>query len=87
MQRLEVSGAVRPIYGSLGVKRLNEVLCIFSLRSSCRTEVPYTNISGNSSAPRQTPHTWIITLSATYMTTFTVSGVEASVYDIPIFLH
>jgi len=25
MQRLEVSGAVRPIYGSLGVKRLKEV--------------------------------------------------------------
>jgi len=25
MQRLEVSGAVRPIYGSLGVKRLNAV--------------------------------------------------------------
>ena len=24
MQRLEVSGAVRPIYGSLGVKRLSE---------------------------------------------------------------
>ena len=24
MQRLEVSGAVRPIYGSLGVKRLNK---------------------------------------------------------------
>jgi len=24
MQRLEVSGAVRPIYGSLGVKRLKE---------------------------------------------------------------
>jgi len=23
MQRLEVSGAVRPLYGSLGVKRLN----------------------------------------------------------------
>ena len=23
MQRLEVTGAVRPIYGSLGVKRLN----------------------------------------------------------------
>ena len=23
MQRLEVNGAVRPIYGSLGVKRLN----------------------------------------------------------------
>ena len=32
MQRLEVSGAVRPIYGSLGVKRLMEpaapILCI-----------------------------------------------------------
>jgi len=26
MQRLEVSGAVRPIYGSLGVKRLTEKL-------------------------------------------------------------
>ena len=26
MQRLEVSGAVRPIYGSLGVKRLNRRL-------------------------------------------------------------
>jgi len=25
MQRLEVSGAVRPIYGSLGVKRLNKL--------------------------------------------------------------
>jgi len=25
MQRLEVSGAVRPIYGSLGVKRLNRL--------------------------------------------------------------
>jgi len=27
MQRLEVSGAVRPIYGSLGVKGLNRRLC------------------------------------------------------------
>jgi len=26
MQRLEVSGAVRPIYGSLGVKRLSRPL-------------------------------------------------------------
>ena len=25
MQRLEVSGAVRPIYGSLGFKRLNPI--------------------------------------------------------------
>ena len=28
MQRLEVSGAVRPIYGSLGVKRLRMGTCI-----------------------------------------------------------
>ena len=27
MQRLEVSGVVRPIYGSLGVKRLSSSLC------------------------------------------------------------
>jgi len=26
MQHLEVSGAVRPLYGSLGVKRLEEVV-------------------------------------------------------------
>jgi len=26
MQRLEVSGAVRPIYGSLGVKRLRNMI-------------------------------------------------------------
>ena len=30
MQRLEVSGAVRPIYGSLGVKRLTEDECMKS---------------------------------------------------------
>jgi len=29
MQRLEVSGAVRPIYGSLGVKRLIKLLAWF----------------------------------------------------------
>ena len=28
MQRLEVSGAARPIYGSLGVKRLNVYLLL-----------------------------------------------------------
>ena len=28
MQRLEVSGAVRPIYGSLGVKRLTTTYCL-----------------------------------------------------------
>ena len=27
MQRLEVSGAVRPIYGSLAVKRLRDSVC------------------------------------------------------------
>ena len=33
MQRLEVSGAVRPIYGSLGVKRfINTRSCNYSLR-------------------------------------------------------
>ena len=31
MQRLEVSGAVRPIYGSLGVKRLTVSLSLPSL--------------------------------------------------------
>ena len=33
MKRLEVSGAVRPIYGSLGVKRLieNNASCWFTL--------------------------------------------------------
>ena len=30
MQRLEVSGALRPIYGSLGVKRLNIVKLLVS---------------------------------------------------------
>jgi len=29
MQRLEVSGAVRPIYGSLGVKRLIHLCSVF----------------------------------------------------------
>jgi hypothetical protein len=35
MQRLEVSGAVRPIYGSLGVKRLShseKCLCLIECR-------------------------------------------------------
>ena len=30
MQRLEISGAVRPIYGSLGVKRLKEKLVLLA---------------------------------------------------------
>ena len=34
MQRLEVSGAVRPIYGSLGVKRLSIVVGKHERRSS-----------------------------------------------------
>ena len=36
MQRLEVSGAVRPIYGSLGVKRLIYNLSIPTTNSSKR---------------------------------------------------
>ena len=38
MQRLEVSGAVRPIYGSLGVKRLNSICCdvVRSIVSACQ---------------------------------------------------
>ena len=31
MQRLEVSGAARPIYGSLGVKRLRVHLLVYEL--------------------------------------------------------
>jgi len=39
MQRLEVSGAVRPIYGTLGVKRLNHLRTVSStsLRSGFRS--------------------------------------------------
>jgi len=36
MQRLEVSGAVRPIYGSLGVKGLKLYVAIFPLNVSLR---------------------------------------------------
>ena len=32
MQRLEVSGAVRPIYGSLGVKRLRNYKLVVSMK-------------------------------------------------------
>ena len=35
MQRLDVSGAVRPIYGSLGVKRLIAITVSFSLTDVC----------------------------------------------------
>ena len=45
MQRLEVSGAVRPIYGSLGVKRLSlfiakggYVCCRYSIYVICELE-------------------------------------------------
>jgi len=44
MQRLEVSGAVRPIYGSLGVKRLKEEIRLLTrhkvkLKASVTPEV------------------------------------------------
>jgi len=35
MQRLEVSGVVRPIYGSLGVKRLKLLCLIKHLVKAC----------------------------------------------------
>ena len=40
MQRLEVSGAVQPIYGSLGVKRLSEA----AVASRSGTRVPYLSL-------------------------------------------
>jgi len=36
MQRLEVSGAVRPIYGSLGVKRLTALAGTISKNCYCK---------------------------------------------------
>ena len=38
MQRLEVSGAVRPIYGSLGVKRLKGGWTV--IKTNLVTELP-----------------------------------------------
>ena len=43
MQRLEVSGAVRPIYGSLGVKRLNMLVSYDSLLALTATAVVFFN--------------------------------------------
>ena len=40
MQRLEVSGAVRPIYVSLGVKRLSTTL---RTRFACNSQIFYHN--------------------------------------------
>ena len=41
MQGLEVSGAVRPIYGSLGVKRLADCNTMFNVTSTCyNTQTP-----------------------------------------------
>ena len=44
MQRLEVSGAVRPIYGSLGVKRLIYGLLAF-LEKKCTGNINETVIT------------------------------------------
>ena len=41
MQRLEVSGAVRPIYGSLGVKRLIKKGKVIPLQARCGPESGY----------------------------------------------
>ena len=39
MQRLEVSGAVRPIYGALGFKRLNMLCLLIESLLTFRSEV------------------------------------------------
>ena len=53
MQRLEVSGVVRPIYGSLGVKRLiehREVIAVCSeihvkhINTPCERHVDFMNV-------------------------------------------
>ena len=42
MQRLEVSGAVRNIYGSLGVRRLTDCLAVsYLILSLCRISFVY----------------------------------------------
>jgi len=46
MQRLEVSGAVRPMYGSLGVKRLKKETCLLPVGYRtvvARYRTPYRN--------------------------------------------
>ena len=40
MQHLEVSGAVRPIYRSLGVKRLSAQKSLVSVHSTCNQKRP-----------------------------------------------
>ena len=47
MQHLEVSGAVRPIYGSLGVKRLNSSLFLYLPFSTSDHFVPPPNPPGS----------------------------------------
>ena len=42
MERLEVSGAVRPIYRSSGVKRLNTSVCFFMIQP--KTAVNYLRV-------------------------------------------
>ena len=44
MQRLEVSGTVRPIYGSLGVKRLTRSSCPTALNTRVQFQIRF-NIS------------------------------------------
>ena len=62
MQRLEISGAVRPIYGSLGVKRLRSSLILFHYlppRSSrCTLPVRF---------PHETLHTFLLLPPAYHM--------------------
>ena len=52
MQRFEVSGAVRPIYGSLGVKRLRGTTTILLSSSACRVR-PTSRSTDESTTPWQ----------------------------------
>jgi len=44
MQRLEVSGAVRPIYESLGVKRLSQILLLIELQNVLPVRMTYSDV-------------------------------------------
>jgi len=58
MQRLEFSGALRPLYGSLGVKGLTKM---FSY-SSIKTMFPFQAADMNAAVRRdQLPHIWLQT--------------------------
>ena len=65
MQRLEVSGAVRLIYKSLGVRGLNRTGCNISRLKHYRREVVHTSVSGSSGLKSQS--VLLVVLSLTDM--------------------